>query len=259
MSSPAQIAANQLNALSSTGPRTEEGKANSSRNSVRHGLFTQGDHVCPGEETSYQELIDSLQTELTPEGTLETSLVAEIRRATWRLERCAVAEGDLIDELAAGSDSSGSISSLDTFRNEAFARLQTAIDRARAQAHRLLHKSTLELRRLQTERQYRREVFREGTDNSFLGICDFRSVMKGIAERDLMEVRERKLTEDNLTAMLRQRDLEFFQMKDRTQSARPESVPFTERTQFAHAETAPIAERTQSATAACADLIPNAA
>ena len=39
MSSQAQIAANRANAQLSTGPRTEEGKAASSRNAYRHGLF----------------------------------------------------------------------------------------------------------------------------------------------------------------------------------------------------------------------------
>ena len=35
-----QRAANKLNAQKSTGPRTEEGKKNSSANAVRHRLFS---------------------------------------------------------------------------------------------------------------------------------------------------------------------------------------------------------------------------
>ena len=38
MASDRQIAANRANAKSSTGPRSRNGKANSSRNAVRHGL-----------------------------------------------------------------------------------------------------------------------------------------------------------------------------------------------------------------------------
>ena len=38
MTSPKQIEANRSNALKSTGPFTEEGKLQSRRNAVRHGL-----------------------------------------------------------------------------------------------------------------------------------------------------------------------------------------------------------------------------
>ena len=40
MSTEAQIAANRANAEQSTGPKTEEGKAASSRNHSSHGLCT---------------------------------------------------------------------------------------------------------------------------------------------------------------------------------------------------------------------------
>ena len=38
MASPAQVLANRENAQHSSGPKTQEGKQASSRNSVRHGL-----------------------------------------------------------------------------------------------------------------------------------------------------------------------------------------------------------------------------
>jgi len=37
MASPAQIAANQVNSRKSTGPRTEQGRAKSSMNALKHG------------------------------------------------------------------------------------------------------------------------------------------------------------------------------------------------------------------------------
>jgi hypothetical protein len=47
--SPAQVAANRLNALKSTGPITPDGKAASSRNSTKHGFCSLVTHV-PGED-----------------------------------------------------------------------------------------------------------------------------------------------------------------------------------------------------------------
>jgi hypothetical protein len=224
MSNAAQISANHINAQSSTGPRTEEGKSNSSQNATRHGLFTQGDFVRPGEEAAYQILVDALDAELRPEGILEGSHVAEIRRATWRLARCADAEGDIVTMLTPGSDSA-----LDAIRNETIAKLQNSIDRARSQAHRLLTRATAELRRLQTERHYRTDLLPGGADNSSLGLCDYRSVIKGLAERDLWQAGGRKLTEsDDMRALLQ---------KAERHRNNPHPVP----------PQTPSAERTQSA------------
>ena len=51
MSTPAQIAANTLNAQSSTGPRTEAGKSASSKNGTTLGLFAATDFIRPAEQT----------------------------------------------------------------------------------------------------------------------------------------------------------------------------------------------------------------
>ena len=41
--SDAQMAANRANAQKSTGPRTEEGKAISSQNALKHGVYSRSD------------------------------------------------------------------------------------------------------------------------------------------------------------------------------------------------------------------------
>ena len=46
MPTQAQIRANRENAKKSTGPRTPEGKANSSKNALKHGLLAE-DAVIP--------------------------------------------------------------------------------------------------------------------------------------------------------------------------------------------------------------------
>ena len=50
--SPARLAANRANALNSTGPRTEAGKAATRLNALRHGLAGAGDLVAPGEDAA---------------------------------------------------------------------------------------------------------------------------------------------------------------------------------------------------------------
>ena len=149
MSTAAQISANIANARSSTGPRTETGKATSSKNSVVFGLFS-GDFVRPGEESAYATLNVALIHDLTPVSTLEEVLVEEIHRAMWRLRRCGEVESNLVLRLNDGENYI--LDPMDTLTTPA-ERIQRSIDHARSQAHRLLHKCTAELRKLQTERR----------------------------------------------------------------------------------------------------------
>ncbi|MBI5283437.1 MAG: SEC-C domain-containing protein [Candidatus Solibacter usitatus] len=55
MASTAQVLANHANAQLSTGPRTAEGKAASSRNRVSHGLFASFDNLSPQDRAIFDE------------------------------------------------------------------------------------------------------------------------------------------------------------------------------------------------------------
>jgi len=161
------------------GPRTEEGKAASAQNAIKYGLFAARDFIRPGEQPLYDELAESLQTDLFPIGALEQNLVNEIRRAMWRMQRCGEIEAGLALKDPADEGET--------------AKLQLAVDRARALSHRLLHKCTAELRALQTERQFRNNFFEEGTDISDLGICNCQAVRKGIEGLLAAQFRRKKL------------------------------------------------------------------
>jgi hypothetical protein len=162
------------------GPRTEEGKATSSKNAISHGLFTAYDFICPGEQTIYSDLAETLRAELSPAGTLEHNVVDEIRRAMWRLRRCGEVESNLVIGL---DDGKGYIFDPMESTNAYADKVQRSVDRARSLSHRLLHKCTAELRTLQTERKLRNECFDAGTDMSHLGIADVLSLRKGLDDQ----------------------------------------------------------------------------
>jgi len=190
-STPAQIAANIANAQASTGPRTIAGKAACSKNATTHGLSTTRDFIRPGEENLYQQNRADLLDQLAPIGILECNLADEIHRAMWRLRRCGEVEAGLVNTCTSAASTN------DPMQDETAARTQNSVDRARAQAHRLLHKCTAELRKLQTERHFRNEYFEAGTNLSPLGICDFTQVRKGVDQQVSASLRQHKLDEIN--------------------------------------------------------------
>lgn len=97
MTTSKQIAANRRNAKKSTGPKTEEGKAISSRNAMRHGIF--GTDMAHGGEDpeAFDALVEALREDLKPVGALEHSLVDQIAIAFWRNKRLAKAERDVLN------------------------------------------------------------------------------------------------------------------------------------------------------------------
>jgi uncharacterized protein with von Willebrand factor type A (vWA) domain len=88
---------NQQNAQKSTGPRTAEGKAISSKNALKHGLRTLA--LLPTEDhASYQELADCYYGHFDPVGPVETSFVEELIRCDWwRRGRVLRAETEIIE------------------------------------------------------------------------------------------------------------------------------------------------------------------
>jgi hypothetical protein len=89
MASSSKLVANRRNAQFSTGPKTVEGKAASSRNALRHGLLS-GQVVLPDESAAeFDEFCDRITTDRSPVGEIEAILVERIVFASWRLRRVA--------------------------------------------------------------------------------------------------------------------------------------------------------------------------
>jgi hypothetical protein len=96
MSTPNRIETNQANAQHSTGPKTDVGKKRSSLNALRHGLTSQI-VVMPSEDLYlYQLHLKSFTDEYNPKGATEAHLVQALADASWRLNRIAALETNLL-------------------------------------------------------------------------------------------------------------------------------------------------------------------
>jgi hypothetical protein len=128
-----------VNALPAGGPRTEAGKARSSRNSLRHGL-TAKQAVIPGEDQAeFDQLHDDLIADRKPAGELEFQLVAEIAASMWRLARARRHEAKVLEVC------------IDLYGSNA-AKLELVM-RYVASIERQLHRTIARLERIQADRR----------------------------------------------------------------------------------------------------------
>src|SRR5689334_1195916 len=84
------VQANRQNAQKSTGPKTEEGKANSSQNAVQHGLLSEKILLrnLPYENNDeFKTILGGMYNSHNPKNTTEIMLVQRIAVCQWRLLR----------------------------------------------------------------------------------------------------------------------------------------------------------------------------
>jgi hypothetical protein len=87
---------NRANAQHSTGPKTEVGKQRSRLNAMKYGLTGQL-VVMPTEDLElYESHRQSFQDEYRPQGATEEHLVQSLADASWRLNRVALLESNLL-------------------------------------------------------------------------------------------------------------------------------------------------------------------
>ena len=96
MATQRQTEANRQNCRSSTGPRTEAGKAASSANALSHGLTAASTVVLPEEDAdAFERLREGVIADLDPAGALQEALAQRIAVLLWRLDRAARLEAEL--------------------------------------------------------------------------------------------------------------------------------------------------------------------
>jgi len=101
MSTMAQIAANRANAQLSTGPRTEDGKAASSRNAYRHGLFAAIDALPAAERSRLEDYRSHYADIYEPTDAEQSRWVAELALADFRRDRVRMMEAGFFAERIA--------------------------------------------------------------------------------------------------------------------------------------------------------------
>jgi hypothetical protein len=161
MATPAQIQANRLNSMKSSGPRSNEGKAASRFNALKHGIDAKSLTI-PGEDPAELETLAlDYHRQLRPVGPLENFFVETIVKSDWdrrryariearvyRLQLAAVAPGPEGAPLPAVGLDLGEVFLNDALKANA---LQKLFRRQQA-AERSYYRALTELRRAQRER-----------------------------------------------------------------------------------------------------------
>lgn len=140
------------------GPKTEQGKAVSRLNALKHGLLSKAVLLESEDATTLNELTTDMRAEFSPQGPLEEILVDRIASCYWRLRRAVWVEKNAMDWYEEDEDAFVVIPETDeqmarkriknTLGNDSIEkvlRYETAIERSMFRA---LH----ELERLQAKR-----------------------------------------------------------------------------------------------------------
>ena len=139
MATEAQIAANQANAQLSSGPKTIEGKAASSKNHLSHGLTYRGGMfiLLPWESAEeFDHLVIDLKSEYRPMNRTEMILVERMAQHHWLRNRATMLQGNcFLDD-----------GSIDDKRLALYLRYETTHERA-------FHKCLNELLRIRAEKR----------------------------------------------------------------------------------------------------------
>jgi hypothetical protein len=150
-----KLEANRRNALRSTGPTSQEGKARIARNALKHGVLSR-DTLLPNEDReAFEELVEALWADWQPVGAQEEVLVEQVVRETWRLRRLGLAEtGVFALEGRFASGDAGLILSLGVAftRNSRRSIVFPTLSRYEAGIERSYYRALHELQRLQHAR-----------------------------------------------------------------------------------------------------------
>ncbi len=143
-----RLIANRKNCKKSTGPKTVEGKAASSRNATRHGLYAKDIVIdAPGlkeDPEEYENIVVALFNEFRPIGEFQEQLVFKIANCLWRSRRVIRAETAHLREMLKKSKPGDSGDKLnlraipDNYFSKLILRYEMRLDRQLSRYYRML-------------------------------------------------------------------------------------------------------------------------
>lgn len=120
MASAKQIVANRRNCKKSKGPVTEQGKAKTSMNAIKHGLYSE-QHIAVGEDTlHYKSYVDMMLKTYSIFDAVSGFMVKKIIEYSWRLDRFSVIETGILNVEMHGYDKDMSKPFMGKIRDKSF-------------------------------------------------------------------------------------------------------------------------------------------
>ncbi|HWF46391.1 MAG TPA: hypothetical protein VG168_05255, partial [Bryobacteraceae bacterium] len=157
---PARLAANRANAQLSTGPKSETGKATSSKNALKTALTGRTVLLPDDDADRYENHLNEYKKAYQPVGEREHELVQSLADTTWRLDRIPGLEEAI---YARGcTEFAAEVSDLDPLARSASLHMRTYLAYERQlrnlnlqemRLHRLREKLIAEIKQLQKERE----------------------------------------------------------------------------------------------------------
>ncbi len=152
MSTPAQIAANKINAQRSPGPRHPEGKLAIAQNNFRHG-FTGAFRILPGEkQAEFDALLLSFRTHHQPATELEGALIEKMAQHFWLAQRALSLQDTCFNRSAVRSSNNSNESAAPILNRNAEKQLALYL-RYHSTHDRAFYKCANELRSLRNEKR----------------------------------------------------------------------------------------------------------
>src|SRR5579863_8376077 len=136
MATIAQMNANRVNAQRSTGPKTEEGKAKSSRNRLSHGFLSNTRFLIGEDAEEFFGLLNDFIGEYQPATPTEQVFVEDMAHNRWVSGRAIRIQHDILNHIweVRGGDELQIVPEVENHL-PLFIRYQTTADRAFHRAH----------------------------------------------------------------------------------------------------------------------------
>jgi hypothetical protein len=162
-----KLAANRRNASHSTGPRTDEGKANSSPNAAKLRLYAKRLIISDDDRPEFEQLQRTLRHSLKPIGAIEESLFDRVLLNSWQLRRTEILETEMW--FKSGIDRDGNDNPddrTDPLLDEYEAKQAERLIRLRNTFETRYYRALKELRTIQTDRTLARIVHPQIIENN---------------------------------------------------------------------------------------------